>query len=640
MLTTLRNNAQSWMVKALLGVICITFVISFGIGTFSNPKEVLVKVGDKEILVTDFMHEYNQQLEQLRRRFPKTADQLADQLNLRKQVMDTMVNRYLMLTAAHNAGLMVTKDQVRDRVMSTPAFQRGGRFDFATYRQVLAQNDLTPTQYESDLHADLLLQQFQRNQVAGLIVSQPEIDQRYRIENEQTQVNFVYVDPARLHLPRAPTQAELKAYYKAHPDEFTQPAQFKLQYFVLPLSALEKGVNVRERAVQRYYERNIAQYSTPKQVRASHILRRLPKNASVKQVVAARQLLDSVLAKAKAGADFAKLAKKYSQDPSAANGGDLGFFTKDEMVSAVSDAAFSLPKGGISGIVRSPFGLHIIKVTAIKPGTRKPLAAVKDQIEHELRATVAQRRLKQDLATVPERLRNEGLEAVAKSFGQPVQTTPLFDEHGVLPGLGSAAPLYAQIHNRHRGDVGVWHRNPVQGDVFYRVQERKSAFLLPMEKVHSQLVQATETKQQHDQAIALAKDTLPKLRDGKSLAAFAKRHGLKVQSASFTVVDSSIPGVGVNHPFQRAAFGLTKDKPYALNIKDDKAYLIQFKRRFIPDAKDEKEKKAQIAQRMADTLQKFVLSQEVQHLRSQVKVDVRAPEYLASSNASGSGRTP
>jgi peptidyl-prolyl cis-trans isomerase D len=634
MLTTLRNNAQSWIIKVLLGVIVLTFIISFGIGTFSNPKEVLVDVGGKEILVTEYMRQYQEQLDQLRQRFPDNADALAAQINLRQKVMDQMVDRYLLLTAARQAGLMVTDAEVRDAVTHTEAFQVDGRFDFPTYREILAQNNMTPAEYEGRLHDDLLLAKYQRNRVAGLVVSKVEVAQRYRIENEHAEVDYVYVDPARVKLGRAPSEAELKAYYQAHPDQFTQEAQFKLRYFVLPLSALEADANIRDRAVERYYERNVdKEFSIPKQVRASHILIRLPKDASPAQVSAAMDTMQAVLAKARKGEAFAKLAKQYSQDPSAAKGGDLGFFTRDQMVAEFADAAFALPKGGLSDIVRSPFGLHIIKVTDIKPGARKPLAEVRKDIEAKLRSEQAERRLTQMQASLPDRLRTEGIEPVAKSLGQSVQSTPMFDSKAVLPALGSAGPLYALISRRHQGDTGVWKRNPVQGHVFYQIAERKEAYLQPLEAVKAQVVAATQAEQRRQRAVALAKEAYQKLQDGGSLEAFARSLGLKVQSASFSVVDPSIEGVGVNHEFQRAAFGLSKDKPYALNIKDDKAFLLRFKRRYFPDPKDEDKLKAQIAQRMHTALQQYVLTQEIQRLRSQVKVDVLAPEYLAASGA-------
>ena len=633
MLTTLRNHAQSWLIKVVLGIIVITFVISFGVGTFTNPKEVLVKIGSHEILVSEYMRRYQEDLDQLRKRFPDNAEALAAQLNLRQQVMDRMVNRYLMLTAAAEQGLMVNEDEVKDAVTSQPAFQLDGHFDFNTYRQILAQNNLTPAQFEFRMREDLLLNKYQRNQIAGVIVGKAEVEQRYRIENERAEVDYVFVDPARVKLPRAPNDAELKAYYEAHPDEFTQPAQFKLSYFVLGLSNLEEEVQVRDRAVERYYERNAErEFTTPKRVRASHILKRLPKDASEEQVAKAHKALEAVLAKARAGEDFAKLAKANSEDPSAAKGGDLGLFSHDDMESTFADTAFALPKGGISDIVRTPFGLDIIKVTDIQPGQRKALDDVRAEIAAKLRTQRAEHKLELELERVPDRLRRDGMDAVAKSFNVPLRTTPFFDGKGILQGLGSAGPLYAQISKRRQGDVGVWRRNPEQGHVFYRIEEKKDAFVPPLDAIKARVSAATQEQQRRERATALAKETFQKLQDGQKLEAFAKSYGLPVKTVSFTIVDSSIEGIGVNREFQRASFGLTTQKPYALNIKDEKAYLIRLKRRFLPPADQASQAKQQLANRIESALRDYVLNTEIERLRSQVKVDVLAPEYLASNS--------
>jgi peptidyl-prolyl cis-trans isomerase D len=373
MLTALRNSAQSWLIKLLLGIIVITFVISFGIGTFSNPKEVLVTVDSEEIMVSQFLRQYQQELDRLRQRFPDNAEVLANQLNLREQVMNRMVNRSLILRAAQRHGFQVTEEEVQASVTGQPAFQVNGNFDFDTYRQILSQNNLTPSAYEEQLRDDLLVSKVQRSLTAGVIVGDPQVEQRYRVENEKVEVDYLFVDPARFSLPTPPGEEQVRAYYEKHPEAFTQPERFGLHYFLLGLPQLEKEVEVQPRAVERYYERNVeSEFSTPTKVRASHILKRLPADATPEQVANARKAMEGILAKVKAGEDFARLARAQSEDFSKEKGGDLGLFSRDEMVPAFADAAFALPKGGISEVVRTQFGLHIIQVTDIEQGVRKP----------------------------------------------------------------------------------------------------------------------------------------------------------------------------------------------------------------------------------------------------------------------------
>jgi len=318
---------------------------------------------------------------------------------------------------------------------------------------------------------------------------------------------------------------------------------------------------------------------------------------------------------------------------SAAKGGDLGYFTHEDMVPAFADAAFSLEPGQVSNIVQSPFGLHIVKTTGVENGSRKTLEAVRKDIAAKLRSQRAERTLELQLERLPGRIRSEGMEAVAKSLKAKLESTGFFDDKGVVPGLGSTAPLYAQIAKRRKGEAGVWRRNPVQGHVFYEIEDKKDAYVLPQDAAKTELLLATEGQQRRERAIVLAKEAYQKLQDGEKLERFAKALGQPVRSVAFTVVDPSIEGIGVNHEFQRAAFGLTQAKPHALNIKDEKAYLIRFKRRFLPEPAQEAQKKQQIAERMEDTLRDYVLSSEIERLRAHVKVDVLAPEYLATNIA-------
>jgi peptidyl-prolyl cis-trans isomerase D len=635
MLTALRNSAQSWMIKLLLGMIVITFIISFGIGTFSNPKEVLVKVGSDEILVNQFLRQYQEQLDSLRQRFPDNAETLANQLNLREQVMNQLVDRNLLLRAAQAQGLIVTAEEVQDAVINQPAFQLNQKFDFQTYRQVLQQNNLSPTEYEGRLKDDLLITKLQRFLLAGLIVNQAELDQRYQVENQKVEVDYLFVDPQRVTLPKPPDLAAQKAFYEKNPARFTQPAQFRIRYFTLALSDLEKSSDVSDRAVERYYERNAdTEFSTPKKVRASHILIRLPQNATPEQVAQARKELEGLLAQARAGKDFAGLARTYSQDPSKDKGGDLGYFSKDEMVAAFADASFALNEGQISDVVRTPFGLHIIKITGVKPQEKQPFSAVKAEIEKKLITARAEHRLDLELQRLPASLGSKGLEPVAKELGATVKTSDWFDGSQVLPALGSSETLYNQVKSRRKGEVGVWRRNPVQGHVFYQVEDKKEPFVKPFDSVQKEVAALTAAEQRREAALSEAKAVYPKLKTAADFVAFARRSGEPIQTVSFTATDPSIEGLGVNHDFQQAAFRLNDKSPFALSIKDNQAYLLRFKRRFFPEPDKAAEIKQQIAARMENTLQQYVLDSEIARLRSQVQIKVEAPEYLMASSSS------
>ena len=153
--------------------------------------------------------------------------------------------------------------------------------------------------------------------------------------------------------------------------------------------------------IHDFYEQNREQFKRPAEVRASHILIRAGKDASAADREKARQTAADVLAQAKGGADFAELARKFSQDPaSAKKGGDLGFFAHGTMEPTFERAAFALKRGAISDLVQTPYGFHIITVTDTRPAGYAALNEVQDDITALLRDEEKRQRQDQFVAAL------------------------------------------------------------------------------------------------------------------------------------------------------------------------------------------------------------------------------------------------
>jgi len=628
--------ARSWMGKIILAVIVVTFVISFGYGSFTRNKEVLATVGSQEILVAQFNRRYQEQLDALRQRYPGEADQLARQLRLPERVLDQMIDRQLMTRAAVDAGLFVSDEEVRHAVAGQAAFQINGNFEFATYQAVVRQNGMTPEAFEARIRDDLLVEQYQRLLVAGVVVGQTEIDQKYRMESEAVDLDYIFVDPAKFGDAVKSDPAAEKAYYDGHPGEYVQAEQFKVRYMVLAVSQMQDDADVRQRAAERYYERNLeTEFTTPRRVRASHILKRLDPKAKPEQEAAQRAVLAKLLKEARAGADFAALAKKNSDDPTAAKGGDLGFFRKDEMVPEFADAAFGLKAGQISDIVRSPFGLHIVKVTGDQPEKKKSFAEVKGSIEAKLRSDRAERRLDSEAGRLPGRIEKEGLEPVAVEFKAQVGDSAWIDGTAAEPGIGQTAELYGKLRGMKTGQVGVLKRNPAQGHVFFQVKEVKAAFTRPLEQV-AVLVRAKVAEAQRSAAArAEAKQVAARLKSAEDFTAYAKSRGLKIDNADVTAATQTIPGVGANPEFRRAAFRLTEGAPFGLSVQEAKAHLLHFKKRHVLQPEKAAERKGVIAQDLEQDWRNYFLDAERARLRSEQKVKILIPELLSAPASAG-----
>ena len=172
MIQELREYSNSIFFKILLGVIAITFVLSFGVGGFfGDRKEVIATVNDNEILLREYREAYQNRIQALRQQFGESTDQIAEQINLRQQVFENLIDRYLLLSEAADMNLMTTDLELQDYIRNQPFFQKNGQFDYATYETVLSQNRIVRHEYENSLRADILLTKKQQLIGAGLAVS-------------------------------------------------------------------------------------------------------------------------------------------------------------------------------------------------------------------------------------------------------------------------------------------------------------------------------------------------------------------------------------------------------------------------------------------------------------------------------------
>lgn len=142
---------------------------------------------------------------------------------------------------------------------------------------------------------------------------------------------------------------------------------------------------VTDQDAQGFYDGNPDKFSQPEKVRASHILITVEPQADEAKKAEARKQIEAVQARLSKGEDFAALAKEVSKCPSAAKGGDLGFFPRGQMVPAFDEAAFALKVGEVSGVVETQFGYHLIKLAERQPASTVPFADVKDRLIQYLR---------------------------------------------------------------------------------------------------------------------------------------------------------------------------------------------------------------------------------------------------------------
>ena len=640
MITAFRNYAQSWVIKALLIVIVITFVVGFGVGSFSNPREILVKVGDRDISVQTYQQAYARSLANIAQNYEGDVEELARRWNWRQRVYDQLVERELLVQGAQDLALAVSNTAVRTVVREQAAFQQDGAFDYDTYRRVLNLNRMNPAVYEENVRQDLLVEQLREHLQAGVIVTAQEIEARLQQADERAEVSYLQVLGKNFEPRVQPPQAELEAYYKEHKGRYETPRQYKVQFFILKRRDLEDdSIMPAERAITRYYERYLeTRFTEQEQVRARHILKRLDADASPEQIFAARDALqklrDELLQKQdEQGTHFAKLAKRHSDDSSnASKGGDLGFFDRAAMVPPFSDAAFALKQPGeLSEVVRTDFGFHLIRLEGQRERSVKALEDVRAEIITDLQKARGERRLTRALTDISSRLAQEDITALAAEYEAELETSKWFDAESTLFKLANTRALYQKIGRSGKiGDVGALERNPLQGHVFYRVVEVQERSQKPLEEVTVSVARAVKQAAGVAAAKEAAEQALTQLKAGKtSLDAFAKKHKLELQKTRFTASASQLEGLGSNTDFQRLAFELDEAQPYGLSIRRDDVYLLRFHKRLPPEDNTPARKQA-LSDEIKRTWTEFFFAEQLAALRQRYPVQLEIPGLITA----------
>lgn len=395
MITVMRRHRRALQVGLL--VVVAAFIASlfvFGTSGFDDrgAGEAIATVNGEAISAERFQRRYQAYLDAYSRIYrERFSPRLAEQLGVPKQVVDDLVQEAVVVQRARAEGLEVTDEELNAQIQAVNAFHEDGRFSLRRYQDFLRRRGTTAVSFEQDLRRELTRAKVEGTVKSGVKVSDAEVEQAYRLRHEQVRAVWALVELAPLAAAATAGDQELETYLKEHGPEFRQPDRRKIQYVTVAPQDFPQTVSDAE--VEQYYREQGREFETPPAVRAAHVLVRVPETGGSEAEDRARAKVAEVIRRAKAGEDFAKLAREISEDPgSKAKGGDLGWVNRGEMVAPFEAAAFALQKGEISpDPVRTGFGYHAIKVADVRPGGRKPLAEVAAQIRGRLAAQAAER---------------------------------------------------------------------------------------------------------------------------------------------------------------------------------------------------------------------------------------------------------
>jgi peptidyl-prolyl cis-trans isomerase D len=565
MLRFLRKYSSSTGIKVLYGVLAALFII-WGVGAVGGERvDVVARVhGD-----TISRRELDLATALLQRRYEELmhgqfSPEMARSLDLRGRALDQLIDQSLIRHEAGRLGIGVTDADLLDAITRLPQYQENGRFNRALLeRDLRFQRDRG--EFEDEVRRMLLVQRLQSLVTDGVAVSDAEVEERYRLDHEKVNLAYVRVSLAEHALGVEVSEEDLQRYLTDHADRYQVPTKVRARYIAYRPADLAAQVEVKDGEVAEYYElRKEERFTEPEQVRARHILVKAGK--SPEATAAARKKAEDLRAQVTAGGDFAALATKHSEDPgSAVKGGDLGLFPRGRMAPAFEAAAFALDAGGVSEVVETPFGFHVIKVEEHRAGGVKPLETVRDEIVDAIKKERSYELARQQ-ADADRRKIARGT-AFAEAVGdRAVEETPPFAAGGDVPGLGPVKEFTESALALREGEVSDLIET--EGAIYLLTPfARVEGHLAPLDEVRDRV--RDDLRRERGEAAAKA--------DAEKLLARAREVGLEKAAAEAGVATleetgpferraSAIPKLGPAPQLATDTFNLSTDAPLAPKV--------------------------------------------------------------------------
>ena len=564
MLDRMRRH-KGWL-KWSLALVVLAFIVFYipsflndptAVGVGAAPSEVIADVEGRSVTAGQFQQRYNSQIQAYRSAYGAgLSDQLLRQLGIDQQILQQMVDEQAALVEAERHGIRVSDEELAQQIFAIPGLQENGRFvGEQRYEQILrSQNPpMTKATFEETLRRSLMIDKLRAALTDWMTVSNDDVEREFRQRNEKAKLQVVALTADAFKGQVKVSDADVSSYFDMHKAEYRVGEQRKVRMLLLDRDQAFARTGVTPTEVQSYYNGNITQYQTPEQVRASHILL----NTAGKDEAAVRKQAEDILQQVKAGADFAELAKKYSEDEgSKPNGGDLDYFSRGRMVPEFEAAAFALEVGQVSDIVKSQFGFHIIKVTDKKPAVTRSLDEVRPQIEEQLKRQRADQQIATRATELAAGISNTAdLDRVARENGFMVTESEFFGRDDPVPGLGPA-PQVAAAAFMLKGDAVNGPITTPRGPVFIALAGTRDPYVPTLDQVKDRVredvirTRATELSRQRASQIAAA------LRSASDFAAAAKAQGFEAKDTQLIARGAPLPDVGVSAAVDKVAFSL------------------------------------------------------------------------------------
>jgi peptidyl-prolyl cis-trans isomerase D len=621
MLNQLRQGAQGWLSKLLMGLLVLSFAI-WGIGGFQGyGAGTIATVGNEEVTVQEFASLYDRAQRNVQAGRRVEPDQVLAQLLL-TAALDDEAGRY---------GLGISERRVAAEIAKTPAFHdASGNFDRERFESLLMNSRIDRDEYIHDVRSDLVRGQLAGAVSTGMQVPQPMVEAIYRFRNEERAVSYVAVDETAIEPVGDPSEAELQAYFEENKAEFRAPEYRELALLTLDAAEIADPSKVSEEAVKAEYERRKANFEQPERRRVEQVV--------FADAVAANSAVEEV----KGGKDLPEVAQSHGAAVT-----DLGLKTKAEFLDpAVAEAAFAAAPETPVAVTEGALQPSIIRVTSIEPGSVTPLSQVESRIRQEIATRTAREQVNDVYDQVEdERAGGSTLEETATKLALPYRRIEAVAPNLTAPdgsavtGIPSAGEVIKEAFDT---DIGI-ENSPIRagGDawVFYEVTNVEPARDRSLDEVREAALAAWKTAETEKRISERAEALFDDLKNGKDLSAIATGIGKTVQSAD-GLKRSGQPPEGLTGNAVNQAFAGPEGHVANAEGAGGSRILLKVDRVIAPAFFAEAPEVEQVKQQLSTALQNDILSTFNAQLRSTREVHVNNAAYQQVAAQLGASQVP
>jgi peptidyl-prolyl cis-trans isomerase D len=637
MLDVMRRHAYSWGIKILLGFIAVVMTF-WGLGTgFFNQVHPVATVNGARVLPDEVNTEADRIRTIVQNMYGANAAAVLKAINLRQEALDRIIENHLVASEARKLGLRISNQELQERIESQKAFQVDGSFDFRTYEAVLRDNGMLPTDFEAETRTQMTADMLQRMIGDGVQVSTEEVRHAYDLQNQSITLAYLKIGWQQFAPAINPTDKQVADYYRANREQFREPERVQIEYIHYAPLVMASKLVPSDTDIADYYKSNLkSRFTHPDMVHASHILIAVPDGATQKEKDAARAKAEDILKQLKKGADFKKLAARYSDDKSnRLDGGDLGWFPRGEMIKPFNDAVFSMKPGQIQ-IVETKFGFHVVRLDGLKPAHTDTLAEARPAIIQALRTTagakLARDAIDHDLSLA---LSGKSLQEIAKARGLEVVAPPPFARDEDIQGIGRDPKLAAAAFGLGVGDVRAV---AAQGAPFLiKLDKTIASHIPPLNQIEAKVRAAYVRQAAGADAHAEAKKLLAAIKSPSDLQKVAADNKLVVATAGpFPRASGAVPGIGDFSEVTDAA-GLLAAVPGVLSHameRDGDWYIFELTARTAPDEQQWEHDQKQFTEEYVSRKRAQAWTSYLDGLKARAKIVINADQLGAATSSS------